>query len=80
MNEMGALWDSLWQGPKIGGMIFAAALLVALLVVRAFRMRRSRHANDERCRRLIWLESDHERDVYDGNRCNREAELKCSRK
>lgn len=53
MNEMGALWDSLCQGPKIGGMIFAAALLVALLVVRAFRMRRSRHANDEHCRRLI---------------------------
>jgi len=34
----------------------------------------------EHCRRLIWLESDHERDVYDGNRCNREVELKCSRK
>ena len=41
-NSIALFWDSLWQGPKVGGMIFGAILLVFLFAVRAFKVYRAR--------------------------------------
>jgi len=44
MEGISLFWESLWQGPKIGGMVFAIFLLAALLVRRAIIARRSKVA------------------------------------
>ena len=44
-------WQSLWQGPKVGGILFGLLLLGVLLVVRVWRNRRGNAAHVERCRR-----------------------------
>lgn len=44
MESISLFWGSLWQGPKIGGMVFAIFLLAALLVRRAIIARRSKVA------------------------------------
>ena len=49
MESISLLWESLWQGPKIGGMVFAILLLAALFVSRAIIARRNRR-NKVACR------------------------------
>ena len=44
MESISLFWGSLWQGPKIAGMVFAIFLLAALLVRRAIIARRSKVA------------------------------------
>ena len=48
-NSIALFWDSLWQGPKVGGMIFGAILLVFLFAVRAFKVYRARVSSGKQC-------------------------------
>ena len=62
-DSIALLWESLWQGPKVGGMIFGAILVVSMFVVRAFKVRRERVSNGVQCKRVS--------DKYKGRRLTR---------
>ena len=63
-NSLVLFWDSLWQGPKVGGMLFGAILIVFLFAVRVFKVRRERDSNGKQCKNVS--------DKYKGRRFKRD--------
>ena len=51
-NSIALLWDSLWQGPKVVGMLFGAILIASLFVIRAVKVYRERVSNGNQCKKV----------------------------
>ncbi|MBR3958090.1 MAG: hypothetical protein IKJ89_09600 [Kiritimatiellae bacterium] len=62
-NSISLFWDSFWQGPKVGGVLFGAILIVSLFVFRAFKVHRERVSNGSQCKKVS--------DKYKGRRLKR---------
>jgi hypothetical protein len=62
-NSIASLWNSFWQGPKVGGMLFGAILLVSLFAIRTFKVYRARVSNGDKFKKVS--------DKYKGRRLKR---------
>ena len=62
-NSIASLWNSFWQGPKVGGVLFGAILLVSLFAIRTFKVYRARVSNGNKFKKVS--------DKYKGRRLKR---------
>ena len=62
-NSIALLWNSFWQGPKVGGMLFGAILIVSLFAIRTFKVYRARVSNGNKFKKVS--------DKYKGRRLKR---------
>ena len=51
-NSIALFWDSFWQGPKVGGMLFGAILIVSLFAIRTFKVYRARVSNGNKFKKV----------------------------
>ena len=51
MHSVRLIYESFWQGPKVGGILFGAVIMVVLFLARSCRVKRERRNHAEECRK-----------------------------